>query len=61
MIQNTWTPEARELWGKLESFPLDDDAALFGFTARLAKENGWSRDFARRVGREYKRFLMLAS
>ncbi|MCU0736684.1 MAG: hypothetical protein MUF20_14420, partial [Methylotetracoccus sp.] len=31
------------------------------FSARLARENGWSQDFARRVIEEYKRFLFLVS
>ncbi|MES2706126.1 MAG: TIGR04222 domain-containing membrane protein [Verrucomicrobiota bacterium] len=45
---------------RLEAFELDDPEAVFPFTARLARENGWTRDFARRVVVEYKRFVYLA-
>jgi hypothetical protein len=49
-----------ELLMRLESFELDEAAAAFPFSARLARENGWSRGFARRVVGEYKRFVWLA-
>jgi hypothetical protein len=49
-----------ELLVRLESFELDEPAAAFPFSARLARENGWSRSFARRVVAEYKRFVWLA-
>ena len=49
-----------ELLVRLESFELDEPAAAFPFSARLARENGWSRGFARRVIAEYKRFVWLA-
>ena len=49
------------MWAKLESFQFDNDNnAVFEFEARLAKENGWSREFASRVIQEYRRFLLLA-
>lgn len=57
------------------SAPVSDDAALWAalshmhiatangvsFEEALAKENGWSRAFAERVAREYRRFLYLAA
>lgn len=49
-----------DLWRKLEAFELDDPAASLTFTRRLARENGWSHRFARRVVEEYKRFVFLA-
>ncbi len=49
-----------ELWQRLEAFELNDSEADFCFSTRLAQENGWSEAFARRVIREYKRFLYLA-
>lgn len=49
-----------ELWIRISAFELDDPAAALPFTARLARENGWSRDFARRVVDEYRRFVFLA-
>ncbi len=48
------------LWKQLEAFELDEPTAEFYFSARLARENGWGKDFARRVIIEYKRFLYLA-
>lgn len=49
-----------ELLVQLEALELDEPAATFPFSARLARENGWSRGFARRVIDEYKRFVWLA-
>jgi hypothetical protein len=48
------------LWKRIRDFSLDDPQASLPFSARLARENGWSRSFARRVLEEYKRFLFLA-
>jgi hypothetical protein len=50
---------AREVWQRLSQFEIDDPRAPYPFSARLAKENGWSRGFARRVIEEYKRYLLL--
>jgi uncharacterized protein (TIGR04222 family) len=60
MTQQHWMPEVQALWEKLERLQLDDDNAVFDFSARLSKENGWSREFTSRVIQEYKRFLLLA-
>jgi uncharacterized protein (TIGR04222 family) len=48
------------LWAKLEALDLDGGAAL-SFSKRLARDNGWTADFARRVVLEYKRFVYLAA
>ncbi|MCA9127749.1 MAG: TIGR04222 domain-containing membrane protein [Planctomycetales bacterium] len=48
------------LWNKLEEFQLDRPQSGLTFTERLARENGWTLRFARRVAMEYKRFLYLA-
>ena len=48
------------MWAKLESLQLDNNNAVFDFSARLSKENGWSRAFTARAIQEYKRFLLLA-
>lgn len=55
-------PACREhpLWAALESYSIGPDGAAMGFTARLAAENGWSTDHARRVIGEYRRFVFLA-
>jgi hypothetical protein len=47
------------LWLKLQAFTFDHQYALT-FTQRLARENNWSAEFARRVVDEYRRFLFLA-
>lgn len=48
------------LWSKLEAFELDVSGDSLTFTRRLARENGWSPDFAGRVVEEYRRFLFVA-
>lgn len=40
--------------------PLDDPGADLPFSRRLARENGWTVDFAVRVVGEYRRFCFLA-
>ena len=50
----------RALWDRLDALSLDDMDAEFPFSARLARDNGWSRAFAARVCEEYKRFVYLA-
>ncbi len=50
---------AREVWQRLSQFEIDEPGAAYPFSARLAKENGWSRGYARRVIEEYKRYLLL--
>jgi uncharacterized protein (TIGR04222 family) len=48
-----------ELWARIQEFQLDDPASSFPFSAKLAKENGWSRAFAARAIEEYRRFAFL--
>ncbi len=48
------------LWARLTAFELDNGEAEFPFSARLARENGWTRRFAKRAIEEYKRFVYLA-
>lgn len=50
----------RALWNQILTFPIDDGSPDLPFESRLARENGWSLAFARRVVLEYKRFLYLA-
>ncbi len=47
------------LWQKLKAFTFDHQDALT-FTQRLARENNWPPEFAKRVVDEYRRFLFLA-
>jgi uncharacterized protein (TIGR04222 family) len=44
----------------IEGFEFDQDDVADRFGCRLARENGWSRQYADRVIREYKRFVALA-
>ena len=49
-----------DLLERLESMTLDVAGARLPFSRRLARENGWSVEFAERVVSEYKRFVYLA-
>jgi hypothetical protein len=46
-------------WQRINQMDLDKAGAVLSFTRRLARENGWSVAYARRVVAEYKRFLFL--
>ncbi|MHA3788615.1 glycine-rich domain-containing protein [Flavobacterium hauense] len=47
------------LWNKLKSFQLDETDVRLTFSQRLARENGWNREYTLRVIEEYKKFLFL--
>ena len=49
-----------ELRVRLAGYTIGPADASLTFTDRLARENGWSADFADRVIAEYKRFCFLA-
>src|SRR6185436_11931895 len=49
-----------ETWRKLNAFSLDVPEAEFPFSARLAKENEWPKNFAHRAIEEYKKFAFLS-
>ena len=51
---------ATDLWQRLAAYEIGPAAATLTFPARLARENRWDADFARRVILEYKRFCYLA-
>lgn len=48
------------LWNRIACFTPDDPCTEFPFTDRLARENGWSKDFVRHAVEEYKKFVYLA-
>jgi hypothetical protein len=52
----------RELtaWQRLSKLDLDAADAALPFSARLARENGWSATFTRRAIDEYRKFCFLA-
>ncbi len=54
------TATDHDLFTRLLAFPIDEGTPDLSFEARLARENGWDLDFARRVVAEYKRFVFLA-
>ena len=45
---------------RLDEYSLDDPNSSFPFSAKLAKETGWSKTFTLRAIAEYKRFCYLA-
>jgi hypothetical protein len=53
-------PHEDLIWARLLAFNFDNTGDALTFTQRLARENGWSIGFARRVVEEYRRFLYLA-
>jgi hypothetical protein len=54
-------PTQARLYERLQTFLVDDGEPALSFDARLARENRWSADYARRVMVEYRRFLFLAA
>ncbi|OYQ34069.1 hypothetical protein CHU92_12085 [Flavobacterium cyanobacteriorum] len=53
------TPSEKQLWERIQRFPIDEENAALTFSARLARENGWSRKYTQEVITEYKRFIFL--
>ncbi|MBL0742749.1 glycine-rich domain-containing protein [Chryseolinea lacunae] len=53
------SPAYTALWNSIRSFEVDDPSAAFTFSDRLARENGWTLEFALRAIEEYKRFMFL--
>jgi hypothetical protein len=49
-----------ELWQRLAAFEVSPPENTFSFAKRLAREHGWSPQFARRAFDEYRRFLYLS-
>lgn len=47
------------LWTKISTFAIDGADAQLTFTARLARENGWTTAYTQRVMEEYRKFLFL--
>jgi hypothetical protein len=54
------TAEQSALYQKLSEFSVDEGTPDLTFEARLARENGWTIPYSRRVVVEYKRFVFLA-
>ena len=47
-------------WTRLSSLDFDAADAVFPFSARLARDNAWSRGFATKAIEEYRKFCFLA-
>jgi hypothetical protein len=47
------------LWEKIKAFNLNHEQSGFTFSDRLARENGWDKDYTLRVIEEYKKFIFL--
>ncbi len=54
------SPDSHPVWRALQSYTIGPDDAALSFARRLARENGWSAEYAARVIEEYKRFCFLA-
>src|SRR5215468_8053027 len=48
-----------DLWQRIQEFPIDDLNDEFPFSARLARENGWSAATAAAAIEEYRKFIYL--
>ncbi|WP_017300392.1 glycine-rich domain-containing protein [Nodosilinea nodulosa] len=55
------TPEQQILYAKICRFKLDDPAADFPFSAKLAWEYQWTAMYTYRAIQEYKKFMFLAA
>lgn len=53
-------PHDPQLRARIQAYSPDEPGVVFPFSARLARENGWTRPFAERVVEEYRRFVYLA-
>ena len=51
--------EPLALWKMIQEFEVDDSSSPMTFTDRLARENGWTHEFAIRAILEYKKFIFL--
>lgn len=48
-----------DLWNRIQQFELDVPNVSFPFSKRLARENGWTHEYALKVIEEYKKFIFL--
>ena len=56
--QPDWTPTLRDTWQRIAAHDFDPPVIL-SFTARLARDMGWTEAFARGAIGEYRRFCLL--
>lgn len=53
------TKGENQLWEKITQFNFNDEDNYFKFVDRLARENDWSLDYAKKVIEEYRKYLFL--
>lgn len=53
------TKDQQSLWDKIKDFELDEPTSSLTFTNRLARENGWTIEYAIRAVHEYKKFIFM--
>ena len=53
-------PSQDPLWHRIDAFDFNQLDTTLPFSQRLARDNGWTPDYAARVVEEYKRFCYLA-
>lgn len=51
--------ENEQLWDKIHNFQLDKEGISLSFSDRLARENGFSKQFAKEIVEEYKKFIFM--
>ena len=49
-----------DVYQRIQAFSLDQPDSQISFHAKLARDNHWSEEYARRVVEEYKKFAYLA-
>jgi hypothetical protein len=59
-LELTMTPVEIDLYGRICEFNLDNPAASFPFSHKLAKECQWTSEYTLRTIAEYKKFVFLA-
>ncbi|WP_231936405.1 TIGR04222 domain-containing membrane protein [Fischerella sp. NIES-3754] len=52
--------EQAKLYTRIQEFSIDENDAIYPFSKKLAKENGWSAEYTKRAIEEYKKFAFLA-
>ncbi|MBL0029345.1 MAG: TIGR04222 domain-containing membrane protein [Rhodanobacteraceae bacterium] len=60
-LESPWTESTRAQWQRLREHAFEDAQAPLDFAAKLACEQGWSRDQALAAIEEYRRYCFLAS
>ncbi len=53
--------QEQQLWEKIQNYEIDAVDASFPFSARLMRENGWTKAYTLEVIEEYKKFMFLVA